>query len=65
MIDAAHEYQLQVAQEGVRAVGDADMLKQCARIFTDNAREIHAGRRHDPPARLSERGGGSVLRGAG
>ena len=36
LIDAAHEYQLQ-CEEGVRAVGDADMLKQCARIFTDNA----------------------------
>ena len=36
LIDAAHEYRLQ-CEEDVRTVGDVDMLKQCARILTDNA----------------------------
>lgn len=36
LIDSAHEYRLS-CEEGVETVGDSDLLKQCARILTDNA----------------------------
>ena len=37
MIDDAHEYRLVIPEEPVTAVGDPGLLKQVARILTDNA----------------------------
>lgn len=36
LIDRSHDWRIDV-QSGIRCVGDKDMLKQCARILTDNA----------------------------
>jgi len=57
MIDSGHSYELKLPQEGpVFAIGDGDMLKQVARILTDNAAKyspqgekitLEAGRKSD------------------
>lgn len=37
MIDEAHEWRLETPETPVTARGDAGLLKQCARVFADNA----------------------------